>query len=75
MRFSLKQDGRSLVWPPADADVASVVVIDMGRPLGPQALRVAIVPRAGLAPGTRTTLLAAAVTATALGLAAISYLA
>ena len=75
MRFSLKQDGRPLAWPLTDVDLATVVVIDMDQPLGPQALRAAIVPRSGMEIGRRSTLLAAALTAAALGLAAISYLA
>jgi hypothetical protein len=75
MRFSLKQDGRPLAWPPTDVDLATVVIIDMHRPLGPQALRAAIFPRWGMRIGTRSTLLAAALTAAALGLAAMSYLA
>ena len=74
MRFSLKQDGRPLVWPLTDVDLATVVVIDMNRPLGPQALRAAIVPRSGMEIGRRS-LLAAGLTAVALGLAAISWLA
>ena len=75
MRFSFKRDGGPLAWPLTDADLATVVVIDMDRPLGPQALRAAIVRRSGVAIGARSTLLAAALTATAIGLAAISYLA
>ena len=75
MQFSLKQDGGPLVWPLADSDLATVVVIDMDRPLGPQALSAAIVRRSGIEIGRRSTLFAAALTAAALGLAAISYLA
>ena len=74
MRFSFKRDGAPLAWPLTDADLATVVVIDMDRPLGPQALRAAIVRRPGVEIGGRSTLLAA-LTATAIGLAAISYLA
>jgi hypothetical protein len=75
MRFSLKRDGAPLAWPLTDVDLATVVVIDMHRPLGPQALRAAIVRRSRVEIGPRSTLLAAALTAAALGLAAVSYLA
>ena len=75
MRFSFKRDGAPLAWPLTDADLATVVVIDMDRPLGPQALRAAILPRWRMDAGTRSTLLAAALAATAIGLAALSYLA
>jgi hypothetical protein len=75
MRFSFKRDGGPLAWPLTDVDLATVVVIDMDRPLGPQALHAAIVRRSGVEIGRRSTLLAAALTAAAFGLAAISYLA
>ena len=74
MRFSLKQEGGQLTWPPTDVDLVSVAVIDMARPLGPQAVRAAIVPRSCTAIGRRSTILAAAVTAVALGVAAITWL-
>ena len=75
MPFSLKQGGAPLAWPPTDVDLAAVIVIDMNRPLGPQAVRAAIVPRSRLNIGRRPTLLAAALTTAAFGLAVISYLA
>jgi hypothetical protein len=76
MRFNLEQqEGGPLVWPLPDIELANVVVIDMERPLAPQALRAAIAPRSGMELGTRSTLLAAALTAVALGVAAISWLA
>ena len=75
MRFSFKQAGTPLAWPPADVDIATVMVIDMKQPLGPQAIHAAIVPRPGLDIGTRATLLAAALTAAAFGLAVMSFLA